>query len=61
LEVSVPNQNFNSILQMDALFGYVTVGLVVHAPLACVLVRLGRYLFWELDLTLSEFRGMALG
>ncbi|MCI83305.1 hypothetical protein A2U01_0104581, partial [Trifolium medium] len=52
---------FNSILQMDALFGHVTVGLVIHAPLACVLVRLDWYLLWELNPTLYEFQGMALG
>ncbi|MCI75909.1 hypothetical protein A2U01_0097178, partial [Trifolium medium] len=50
----------NGILQMDALLGHVTVGPVIHAPLACVLVRFGRYLLWELDPTLAEFRGVTL-
>ncbi|MCI69757.1 hypothetical protein A2U01_0091020, partial [Trifolium medium] len=45
---------------MDAFFGHVTVSPVIPAPLACVLVRLGRYLFWELNPTLPEFRGVAL-
>ncbi|MCI51952.1 hypothetical protein A2U01_0073196, partial [Trifolium medium] len=52
LKVSVPDQYFNDILQMDALFGHVTVGPVIPAPLVRVLVRLGRYLLWELNPTL---------
>ncbi|MCI43453.1 hypothetical protein A2U01_0064690, partial [Trifolium medium] len=61
LEVSVLNQYFNGILQMDALIGHVTVGPVIHAPLIRVLVRLGRYLLWELDPALPKFRGVVLG
>ncbi|MCI73409.1 hypothetical protein A2U01_0094673, partial [Trifolium medium] len=61
LEVSVPNQHFNGILQMDAVFGHVTMGPVIPAPLVCVLMLLGRYLLWELNPTLPEFRGVALG
>ncbi|MCI24268.1 hypothetical protein A2U01_0045451, partial [Trifolium medium] len=36
-EMSVSDQNFNSILHVDALFGYITVSLVVPAKLAFVL------------------------
>ncbi|MCI05044.1 hypothetical protein A2U01_0026093 [Trifolium medium] len=61
LEVSVTNQNFNGILQMDAFFGHVTVGLVIPAPFTRILVRLGRYLLRELNPALLEFRGSALG
>ncbi|MCI76491.1 hypothetical protein A2U01_0097761, partial [Trifolium medium] len=45
---------------MDAFFGHMTVGLVIPAPFACVFVRLGRYLLWELNPTLPELRGVAL-
>ncbi|MCI84659.1 hypothetical protein A2U01_0105937, partial [Trifolium medium] len=47
--MSVSDQNFNSIFQVDALFGYMTVSLVLPAKLAFVLVRLCRHLFREPD------------
>ncbi|MCI85666.1 hypothetical protein A2U01_0106945, partial [Trifolium medium] len=40
---------------MDAFFGHMTVNPVIPAILVHVLVRLGRYLLWELNPTLPEF------
>ncbi|MCI48292.1 hypothetical protein A2U01_0069535, partial [Trifolium medium] len=48
-------------LKMDALLGYVIMGPVIPESLVRVLVRLGRYLLWELDPALPKFRGVALG
>ncbi|MCI78568.1 hypothetical protein A2U01_0099838, partial [Trifolium medium] len=38
--MSVSYQDFNGILQVDALFCHVTVSFMLHAVLAFVLVRL---------------------